>query len=80
MATYYDEIASSPEPDSIDFDDMMKAAQKLSQVLQKADIRHGFMGGFACRMIGSTRQTTDVDCCVEASWKKLREILSAESG
>jgi hypothetical protein len=79
MASFYDEISSSPEPDTVDFHDMLKAAQKLSQVLQKANIRHGFLGGFACRMMGSTRQTVDVDCCVEVEWRKLREVLSAES-
>jgi len=79
MASHYDSVESSPEPDSVDYEDMLNSAKLFSQVMTKAGIKHGFLGGFACLIIGGTRQTADVDCCVEATWQKLREVLSAES-
>lgn len=79
MASYYSEVESSPEPETVDFEDMVSAAHTLSDVLTAAGIRHGYLGGFACRILGSPRLTSDVDCCVEADWKTLREVLSIEN-
>jgi hypothetical protein len=75
MASYYDDIPSSPEEDSTNPDDAIAAAILFSRVMNEAEIKHGYMGGFACRTLGSTRHTEDVDCCVEAKWLTIRSVL-----
>jgi hypothetical protein len=78
MASYYEEIQSSPEPDSTPFSDAVEAATIFSRVMNAAGIKHGFIGGFACRILGGQRQTEDVDCCVQAEWRQIRQVLEAE--
>jgi hypothetical protein len=81
MATY-DEVSTSSEPDTAPFEDLLAGARKFSDIMKKAGIRveHGFLSGFASCVMGSRRLTADIDCCVEAGWKKLREVFERESG
>jgi hypothetical protein len=78
MASYYDDVPSSPEPDSTDIQDALNAATIFSSVMNAAGIKHCFVGGIACRILGGQRQTEDVDCCVQAEWRTVREVLEAE--
>jgi hypothetical protein len=78
MALYYEEIDSSPEPDSIDFSNFVEVATILSKIMYVMGIRHAFIGGFACCVLGSLRQTEHVDCCVQAGWKQIQEVVEAE--
>jgi hypothetical protein len=43
--------------------------------VNEANIKHGFMGGFACCILAGTRHTEDVDCCIEAKWLIIRAVL-----
>lgn len=80
MAATYNRICSSPDAEAVDFTDMLLAAQKISRVFTSAGIKHGFLGGFAFRLLGSDRTTGDVDCCVNAGWGKVRKTLLTEPG
>lgn len=52
-----------PDPDAVDFDDMVQAARKVSRVFTSARITHGFLRGFAFRFLGSPHLTGDVLLC-----------------
>jgi hypothetical protein len=78
MASYYDNVPSSPEPDSTDLQDALSAATIFSSVMNAAGIKHCFVGGIACRILGGKRQTEDVNCCVQAEWRFIWEVLEGE--
>ncbi|KAK0449195.1 hypothetical protein EV421DRAFT_1397069 [Armillaria borealis] len=42
------------------------AAQVLSETLTELSIRHAYIGGFAWRLLGSARQTEDIDVLIES--------------
>lgn len=79
-AAFYERLCDSPEPESVDFSEMVQAARKVSAVLMAAGLEHGFLGGFACRLLGNTRATGDVDICVKATWLKIRAVLEQVHG
>jgi len=49
-----------------------EAAKALSNVLFQHGIGHAFIGGFAVRLLGSTRPTEDIDVEIDASAAELR--------
>jgi hypothetical protein len=47
--------------------------QALSRILTQNGVDHAFIGGFAVKVLGSTRPTTDID--VEINVTEIREII-----
>ena len=78
MASYYDDVPSSLEPDSTDIQDALNAVAIFSLVMNAANIKHCFVGGIACHILRKKRQTDDVDCCVQADWRSIQEVLEAK--
>ncbi|KAF2828479.1 hypothetical protein CC86DRAFT_241231, partial [Ophiobolus disseminans] len=58
---------------------LVAAAELMSQVFQANSIPYAFMGGFALKLRGSTRDTHDVDVAVGCTMQRLIEVLSGQS-
>lgn len=57
---------------------LVAAADLVSQVFQANSIPYAFMGGFALKLRGSTRDTHDIDVAVECTMQRLIEVLSGQ--
>ena len=55
---------------------LYSAASFIVDLLQRNDIHYAVMGGFACLLLQSERQTRDLDIAFQAP-KKMRSIWSA---
>ncbi|PGH04536.1 hypothetical protein AJ79_07062 [Helicocarpus griseus UAMH5409] len=53
------------------------AVVAVNNVLDMANKRHGFLGGYDFSLLGGTRTTTDVDALVGEDPHRIREILLA---
>jgi hypothetical protein len=60
-------------PEDIQGEAQEQAAQSLSRILTEAGVDHAFIGGFAAKVLGSTRPTADID--VEINVTESREII-----
>lgn len=60
------------------FPQLFAAADFVAQMLQANGIPYAFMGGFALKLRGSTRDTHDVDVTVECTMLRLIEVLSGQ--
>ncbi|PGH36400.1 hypothetical protein GX50_00735 [[Emmonsia] crescens] len=58
---------------------LTSAADLLARMLEESQIPYGFMGGYALKLRGSARNTTDIDIAVEATMLQIREVLLKES-
>ncbi|KAJ5550324.1 hypothetical protein N7461_005022 [Penicillium sp. DV-2018c] len=57
------------------FCDLDAAAKETTAALTRANIRHGFMGGYATSLIGGSRMTQDVDVIVDSDPNEARSVL-----
>ncbi|KAK9559167.1 hypothetical protein V6Z96_009623 [Aspergillus fumigatus] len=63
------------------FQSLDEAAKETTTALARANIRHGFIGGYAVSLIGGTRMTSDIDIIVDADPSDARSLLlQAHSG
>jgi hypothetical protein len=60
-------------PEDIQGEAQEQAAQSLSRILTQDGVDHAFIGGFASKVLGSTRPTADID--VEINVTEPREII-----
>ncbi len=79
MATFYDELPETPEGAEPPFENLVSAALFLAEVLDANNIRFAFLGGFACGVLGNTRETGDVDVCVQSNFRTVLQVLENES-
>jgi hypothetical protein len=60
-------------PEDIQGEAQKQAAQSLSRILTRDGVDHAFIGGFAVKVLGSTRPTADID--VEVNVTEPCEII-----
>ena len=58
---------------------LFDVAHKVQLLLQKEDIQNCIVGGLACNLYGSERQTKDVDILIsDKSWEKCIQLLDSD--
>ena len=55
---------------------LLSAAIFIADLLQRNEIQYAVMGGFACLLLGSPRQTRDLDIAFQAP-NKMRSVWNA---
>ncbi|KAL4948428.1 hypothetical protein BDW69DRAFT_203538 [Aspergillus filifer] len=81
MASYYNlvEYDSDEEaPVIVPMANLTAAAFFIANMLERASIPHGIMGGLAVRFIGGDRNTKDVDMAFQTSMRRMWEVVEGE--
>ncbi|KAL1984819.1 hypothetical protein VTN96DRAFT_8663 [Rasamsonia emersonii] len=77
MAETYDlrDYDSQEDAQDVPYSNLVSAACLIADLFEKAGILYAVMGGFALKLMGSTRDTNDVDIAFQAPGK-MRELWS----
>lgn len=75
MASLYDEIESDEEGTVVPRENLLSAAQFMLSIFEVNHVNAAALGGFAFIILGRDRATADVDICVEARFKQIRQIV-----
>ncbi|KAK5448000.1 hypothetical protein LTS15_009024 [Exophiala xenobiotica] len=59
---------------------LSNAATRLHQLLNKANIQHKIIGGYAIGVLGGPRESKDIDCIASTSKQALAQLLNGKSG
>lgn len=75
MASLYEELESDEEYVVIPRENLLSASLFILSVFEVNGINSAALGGLALQVLGRDRETSDVDICVEARFKQIRQIL-----
>ncbi|KAL4792366.1 hypothetical protein BDV19DRAFT_254877 [Aspergillus venezuelensis] len=81
MASYYKLVeydSDEEEPIIVPMVNLTAAAFFIANMLERASIPYGIMGGLAVRLIGGDRNTKDVDMAFQTSMQRMWKVVEVE--
>lgn len=73
-----DEEIEAAGNNSQHFENLLSAAKFIDHILTDAGIVHAFVGGFSLRLLGSPRESLDVDVVFLGSWLSIWNVLRSQ--
>lgn len=75
MASLYEEIESDEEGTVVPRENLVSAAKFIISIFDVNNVNSAALGGIAFIVLGRDRTTSDVDICVDAKFKQIRQIV-----